>query len=138
MFKYKIKEKNEDINQIVIEKGNITADFTIQDMKNEQMALLKYLKEFRSNKDLKQIIINNVEEHHPFVKDFTEEQLVALGIYITAKNEFKQYKDKIKEFEEQLKSSEEELAHIKKLFDLKENIVLDPEFLKTPKNVKDK
>jgi predicted nucleic acid-binding Zn-ribbon protein len=134
MFEYKVKEQNEEFDKIVIEKSNITADFTIGDMKSEQLALLKYLKEFKANRDYKQVVMDNVASHHEYVTKFTDEELFTIAMYHEAKDKVKQYGDKIEEFEKQLKSSEEELAHVKKELNLVEHIVLDPEFLKPETN----
>lgn len=129
-FKYKIKKDNKDINQIVIEKSNISADFTIQDMKDEQLALMKYIKEFTANKEYKQVVVDNVAKHHKYVTKFTDEELFTISMYHEAKDKVKQYEAKIAEFNKQLKFSETELADIKKKLKIKENIVIiDPKSL---------
>lgn len=112
MFTYKIKEENEDFTKSIIEKGNITVDFTITDMDKEQEALSKYLKEFRANQTVKKTTIENIEEFHPFVKDFNKQQLFTIALYQEAKNAFEQYEEKIQEFEKQLSESRSETLEI--------------------------
>lgn len=112
MYSYKIKEENTDINKVVIEKGNITHSFTLADMTEEQNALKKYLKEFAANQTVKKTMMDNVEEYHPFVKDFTDEQLFTTALYQQAKEAYTQYANKIEEFTKQLKDSEAETIEI--------------------------
>lgn len=130
MNEYKIKKKSEVFDEIVVEKSNITIDFTLGSIKQEQILLQKYIKEFEANKKIQDGIIKNIEDNHKFVKKLDDFKLSTISMYAKAKDESKQYEGKIKEFSKQLKESEKELANIKKTLDIHENIVINTKDLK--------
>lgn len=111
---YKVIEAKDDFRESVIEKNNITSKFSIYEIENEINALDKYLKEFKGNLDLQNAKAANIEEHHPFVKEFTPEQLFTLNMYFEARAAIEAYKAKSNEFEAQKKEREAELEEIYK------------------------
>lgn len=78
---YKIIEEKEDPKESVIEKTGIKATFTVYEMETEDLQLAKYLKELSGQKMLSDAKITNIENHHPWVKDLTPEQLITAHLY---------------------------------------------------------
>jgi len=118
-FEYKIKQENDNLDEVVIEKNNITAEFTLGDINEEQEALKKYLKEFKANLDVKKAAIENIESFHPFVKDYDDKKLFTIALYQDNKVKAKQYEEGIAKFTKQLEESESEVLEIIKQIGLK-------------------
>lgn len=116
---YAIVDENEDPRLSVIEKSNLTATFTIEDMEGEQRLLEKHLKEFHAQRLISDAKVQNIENYHPFVKDLTEEQCFTVHLYQESKAMVHVLDKKIPEFEEQLRLSQEEMALVKEKLGLK-------------------
>lgn len=112
MHTYKIKEENPNFEKVVIEKGNISHTFTIADINEEQAALKKYIREFKSNRDIKKSVMENIEKHHEYVKELDAEKLFTIHMYQDAKDFHDKCVVKIEEFEKQLSESEAEVVEI--------------------------
>jgi hypothetical protein len=114
---YKIIEPNEDLKFATIQKGNITVDFRIHDMEEEQKLLEKYIKTAAAEIQMEEARMENIEHFHPFVLDFDDEQRSTIYLYQESKVKADKLKLKLEEFETQLKESVEEQAVIEeKLF----------------------
>ena len=109
---YRIAKEDSDPTAIVIEKGNITAEFTIAQMRSEQAQCEKLLKEFRATLEIETAAARNIEEHHPGITGMSEQDLFTAAMYAESTQYVKQLPPKIKELEDQLASSKEEEAHI--------------------------
>ena len=75
---YKIKEKQDNPYETIIEKGNITVDFTLADMKGEQRQLQEIITKWRGQINLEREKMNNIEHHHPFILGHERGGLVHL------------------------------------------------------------
>lgn len=115
---YKIIEPNEDWKQSVIEKDGITAKFTIQNFEDNIERMTKTIKEIRAKFNHEQVVVNNIEEHHPWVKDLSEQDLYTAWMYQEAKEVVKQYEPRLKEFEDALQTEVQETTYVKKLLEL--------------------
>lgn len=81
-YSFQLKQRNEeDYKQSVIEKGGITADFTIAEIEAMQERNKKALKETEGQLEIKQAEIVNIDHFHPTIKDMTGEELTAAWIY---------------------------------------------------------
>lgn len=118
MFTYKIKEDKEEIVEKVLEKTGITIDFTLNDVIKHQKDLLKEIKGLKGQIDFDKAIVDNVETNHPFVKDFTEEQITALSLWIPKRLQIAKAEKMIKDREEVLTQYDEEIKEICKQLDL--------------------
>jgi galactokinase len=84
-FTYTVLEKNkEDFKQSKIVKKNVEVEFTLADVEKHEKLVRKQLKEAKTQMDVHAAEMFNISEHHPFVKDFTEEQYHTLEMYIEA------------------------------------------------------
>lgn len=119
-MQYKIIENKEDINDSVIEKIGHAIHFSMNDVKYAQEQNAKQLKELKATLEVEMAKIHNIQEHHPFVKDMSDQDLHTASMYHTASVKSKQIIDKISEFEKNEKELTEELEEIyKQIPDLK-------------------
>lgn len=115
---YRIKESSEDQFATVIEKTGGTVEFTPVDMLNEQHQLQKLIQELEAKVAHESAKQKNIEEHNPFVKDFTTQQLFTLHMYYESVALVEGIPPKLKEFREQLEESYEEYERISKELNL--------------------
>jgi hypothetical protein len=82
---YSVKKTDDDALETLIEKSNIKADFTPRQMLNDQESARRVIKELKGKLDIETKKCDNIEHHHPFVKDMTLEQLYTCHMYYEAK-----------------------------------------------------
>lgn len=141
-MKYKFKPVNikvDDPNNIefpvlhdrIIEKRGHVITFSMNEIKANTEALLKQKKEQEAMFKHRNAVIENIEHHHPFVKDLTDEQRLTVWMYQDAKGNRDIFKKNLDSIEKQLKDDEEEVAEIIKqlpeLADVKSADVIDGE-----------
>lgn len=107
-FTYEVTEVNADPLEAVITKGNITASFTPHQMIVEQDACERQIKQLKATYELKKSECENVEKHHPFIKDLSIQQLFTAHFYYERKALVDGLPEKIAEFEKQLQDSKDE------------------------------
>jgi hypothetical protein len=106
----KIPTKNERI----IQMHGTVIEFTLQGIADTQNERSKKVKELEAKKELEEKKIKNIEEHHAFVKDFTDEDLHAMWMYYECKalvSECGKEAEKIKGY---IKADNEAIEDIKK------------------------
>ena len=115
-IEYKFKEGEEDkpVEERTIVKSGVEVEFTMVAMNNDDNHFNKALKELKANRDLKKGVVDNIEQHHPFVKDFSEMDLSTLHMYHENKKLQKAFDDKIVEIEGDYKKHLEEKEEIRK------------------------
>lgn len=108
-FTYKVVEEHpEDPMLNVVEKGNITARFTPYELQANIDQNKKLVKELKGKLMLEDAKGKNIEEHHPFVKDLTDEQRFIVHMYEEAMAVRRGFPPKIAEFEESIAEMEQE------------------------------
>lgn len=115
---YKIIEEKEDWKDAVIEKDNIRATFSVRDFENNIERMEKTIREISAKFLHEQLIVKNIEEHHPFVKDMSDQDVHTVWMYQEAKEVVKQYEPRLTAFEEALKTEKAELEYVKGLLAL--------------------
>lgn len=75
-FKLK-KENKKNFKKSIIERGNITNEFTLEDIENHQTDLDKQEKETVAQIKLSSAVVENVERNHPTVSKMSDDQLSA-------------------------------------------------------------
>ncbi len=130
-MKYKLQKVSldvSDVNQIqfpalkdrVIEKTGHVITFTLAQVEANTIVLERTLSELVSMLNHEKAVVENVESFHPFVKDFSAEDLFTLWMYKESKEKMDKYDKKIKEIEKQLQEDKEEVEEIlKQIPDLK-------------------
>ena len=84
-FSYRLLQPNDDYRQAVIEKGGITAEFTLAEVEAMQERNKTSKKEIEAQIMLEKAKMTNIEAHHPFVKDLDGVRLTAAALYKEAK-----------------------------------------------------
>lgn len=111
---YKITKVNKkDPTLTVIEKGNISSDFTIADFQRNITDMEKTVKELSSKYQHDMLVKQAIEKNDPFVLKLTEDQRYAVAKYIEVCEVTKQYKPKIKQFANALAAEKLEMAYVK-------------------------
>lgn len=113
---YKIKKKKKDWKDTIIEKSNITADFTIRQFEENIENLQKTLKELEATHKVHLATMDNIERNHSFVKEMSEQDLNTCAMYYESKQIVKQYAPRIAEFYEALNHEAKEMEFVKNKF----------------------
>lgn len=125
VMEYKLKKINIDIEKPedlafpefkdrVIERHGAVEEFTLSDIEANKKELLKTKKELEAKKQYENVRKENVEQHHPFVLEMSEQDLFTAWMYKEASGWVKLCDEKLKLIDDQLKADEEEIAEIKK------------------------
>ncbi len=109
-----IKENKKDSTLTLIEKGNITSDFTLSDFQRNIIDMEKTVKELTSKYQHDLLVKQAIEKHDPFVLKLTEDQRYAVAKYIEVCEVVKQYKPKIKQFANALAVEKAEMEYVTK------------------------
>lgn len=112
MIEYKIKEKNENPLDTVIEKTGQSISFTLRGAEDNKISMEKMLKEFKAQLDLDSAKMKNIEDHHPFVLDMSEQDLFTVHMYMESKVVVKKLPEKIEQTEQALARYKDESAEI--------------------------
>ena len=123
MYKYSIKEPNEDKNLAVILKENVTVEFTLNDMESSRKRAEKVLEEMIALKGLREAEAKNIENNHPtVVEEFEKKDLLfraqTLALYADKKQNIVELTEKIAEIEKAIEEHDEEVEEIKKQLDV--------------------
>lgn len=123
MITYKIKENNENIKKAIIVKTGHEVEFTLERAEYNQVDLLKMKKEVEATLNHHSLVVDNVLEHNPFIKDLTDEQVHAVNMFYESNSVKKQCVEKLSEIDEVLVSSAMEIAEIKKQLGIEDEVV---------------
>jgi hypothetical protein len=80
-YQYRLLEPNEDYKQAKIEKGGITATFTLAEVEAMQERNRTALKEVEGNLEIRRAEIENIKHFHPDIAELPGEKLTAAWIY---------------------------------------------------------
>lgn len=95
-----------------IEKSGIVVSFNMGAFENDKLQFEKIIKELKANRDMKQSVVDNVNLHHPTVKEIPEFDRHAIHLYQENFSMVKAFNDKLAEIEKQY---EEYLAERKEI-----------------------
>lgn len=113
-FKDDPEEANKPINEKTIESRGRVDTFTLIDIFHNQETLKKQLKEALANRDNQQVVMSNLEQHHPFLKDMSEFDKYTVHMYQEAFSKRKAWNTHIETIESTLKTEQDDLAEIQK------------------------
>lgn len=108
--KYKIKEKADDHLDTVIEKGGLTASFTVRGLNAAIERATKLIKELEGKLQIEDARKQNIEHFHPFVKDMSDQDLNTAAMYSEAKQYITQIPPKIEELKAAIEKDHAEVA----------------------------
>lgn len=117
-YTYKIIEKKDNDLETIIEKGNLTTRFTIQDIKDHLEFTAKTLKQTKAQIEVEDQQNVMAEEIIPILKEIPEDKWNLVMMYANRKVARGPALDIITTAEETLKSYTEQLELIKTQLDL--------------------
>ncbi len=103
-----------DMKERVIEKHGEVIEFTMSDIELNTKNLSNTKKELEAKRKYENVKKENIEQHHPFVLEMSEQDLFTAWMYKEAAGWVKLCDDKIKEIDDQLATDAEEIAEIRK------------------------
>lgn len=113
-YQYQLEDKEKEIGrESVIEKRGHVIKFTLAELAQNHIQLEKLDKELTAQAEHERAKMKNIEAHHPFVLDLTDEQLFTAHMYANAKALLTQCVSKKQEIADQLESDRKEIADIK-------------------------
>jgi hypothetical protein len=116
---YKIKEQGQSPIDHVIEKSNVSVDFTVRQVSQNVELMLKSKRELQAKLDYEKARIVNVEHFHKFVKRLSPVELQAAYIYVEAKEFVSQIVPKIAELEVAVATDLASLAEVERQIGIK-------------------
>jgi len=120
------KENKKDFKKSVIERVNLTNDFTIEDIENHQRDLEKMAREATAQIRVTKAAIDNVGRNHKFVSKMSDEQLNAAHYLWDAKTLLRDTEKKLKSVTETKKKYAQILSVIYGKFGFVEsNVIAD-------------
>lgn len=116
-MRFTIKEKNEETGLSVISTviPEETKEFTLNEIDSNIKQLEKNEVELTAQIKYENAVKANIEEHHSFVKDFTDEQLHAFSMYWNAKKTLQDSEPVLERVQKVLKQEKEDHAEICKM-----------------------
>lgn len=121
------KADKKNFKQSVIERVNITNEFTLADIDNHQADLDKMERELVSQIRVSNAAKDNVERNHPFVSKLSDEQLNAAHYLAETKEIIQKSEAKLKEVKATQKKYREVTKVVMDKFGFVESNVLDHE-----------
>lgn len=110
---YKLKELNkEDPMDSVIEKTGHTVEFSMSNVRENEAAVEKAVKELTAQKNLEDAKMRNIEEHYPFVQGLTDFELSTASLYWESRQLAKACATKLVELEQQRSQDMVEIEEI--------------------------
>ena len=101
------------VSEKIIEKRGLVIKFTYNELVADKAKFEKTLKELKANCELKQGILDNMDQHHPFIKEMSEFDRYAVHMYQEAWAARKAYTEKIDEIEKDFNEYLKEIEDIK-------------------------
>jgi hypothetical protein len=115
MIEYVVKTPNEeDPAGTVVEKHGDVVSFSFRSIAENTALLNKRKRELEATIELNGAKMKNVEDHHPFVKEFTGEQKAAAYLYAMAEGLVLEATSQLKAVDDALKVDADETAEILK------------------------
>ena len=97
----------------IIEKTGHVITFSLAEMETDLTKFEKAIKELKGNLELKKGILDNMDVHHPTIKDIPEFDRYAIHMYQENSVLVKAYKEKLAEIEKQFEEYKAEIEEVK-------------------------
>lgn len=118
-------EDKKDFKKSTIQRDNISDEFTVAAVEENQRYLDKMYKEMDGQIKVSKAYIDNVSRNHPKILELSGEELAAAVMLVENSEVLKQAKEKMKEITLQQKEYKDLLKIIYKKFGFVESAVLD-------------
>lgn len=117
---FSIKNEAENPLETVIQRGNLTNEFTLGDVLAHQKDLARMKGELEAQVSLTKATCENIERNHEWVKDMDDEKLHHAWMYFENKDLLKKSDEKLTQVKEQVATYQELVELLAKEFDLHE------------------
>ncbi len=124
---FSIAKKHKDFKKAVILRGNLTNEFTLEDVESHQAQIVKMERELNAQIKLTTAVVENVERNHEFVAAMSDEQLNVAAYLAENRNLLSEAKKKLKEVEKTKKNYEAVTAAIYEKFGFVESNIIENE-----------
>ncbi len=124
---FSIAKKHKDFKKSVILRGNLTNEFTLEDVESHQAQIVKMERELNAQIKLTTAVVENVERNHEFVAAMSDEQLNVAAYLAENRNLLSEAKKKLKEVEKTKKNYEAVTAAIYEKFGFVESNIIENE-----------
>ncbi len=124
---FSIAKKHKDFKKSVILRGNLTNEFTLEDVESHQAQIVKMERELTAQIKLTTAVVENVERNHEFVAAMSDEQLNVAAYLAENRNLLSEAKKKLKEVEKTKKNYEAVVAAIYEKFGFVESNIIENE-----------
>lgn len=111
-MEYKIIDAKENPRESVIEMTGQPVKFSLYEMEGNLQNSEKTVKELTAQVEVSAAKMANIEEHHPFVKDMSEQDLFTCHMYQEAKAIVKVGEKKIEEFRVAIETDKKALEDV--------------------------
>ena len=115
------KENKKDFKKSIIERGNLTNEFTLEDIESHQVELDKAERELTAQIKVSTAVVGNVERNHSFVSKLSDEQLSAAAYLAETKEILRKSEAQLKGVKATKKKYKEVLEVVYKKFGFVEN-----------------
>lgn len=120
-----VKDNKRDFKNAVIERGNLTNQFTVAEVEIDYMRLEQMEKELTSQIKLSTAALDNIDRNHPFVMKLSDEQLATASYVYETKKVKSQAESKLKQVKNGMKKYRDVLETIYKKFGFVQSNVLE-------------
>ena len=121
------KVDKKDYKQSIIERHNLTNEFTLADIENHKAELEKMQRELTAQIRVSNAAKENVERNHKFVSKMSDEQLSAAHYLLETKDIIRKSEAKLKEVRATKKKYDEVITVVMDKFGFVESNVLEDE-----------
>lgn len=121
------KQDKKDYKKSIIERVNITNEFTLADIENHQADLDKMERELTAQIRVSNAAKENVERNHPFVSKMSDEQLNAAHYLFETKDIIRKSEAKLKEVKATQKKYKEVMDVVMSKFGFVKSNVMENE-----------
>lgn len=120
-----VKDNKRDFKNAVIERSNLTNQFTVAEVEIDYMRLEQTEKELTAQIKLSTAALDNIGRNHPFVMKLSDEQLATAAYVYETKKVKSQAESKLKQVKNGMKKYRNVLETIYKKFGFVQSNVLD-------------
>jgi len=118
------KQNKTNCKKSIIQRSNLTNEFTLEDIENHQVELDRLEKELTAQIKMSTAVVGNVERNHPFVAKMSDKQLNAAAYLFETKKIINDAEKKLKDVKQTKKNYKEVVSTIYKKFGFLESNVL--------------
>lgn len=112
MHNYKILKEASDIKDHLLEKDNLTAEFTIRAIEENIAELEKFEKELKANISLQKAAMENIANNHPGILGLSDQLKIAAAMYSESDQKQREYKTKLKDVRAVLKREKAQIDEV--------------------------